>query len=73
MLPWVKARKLREARERWNKVDEDVVVLHMFPRGDYLNLSPYPIKIELFMRANNINYVTESDFFQGAKGNFYLS
>ena len=39
---------------------KDVVVLHMFDRFDQApNPSPYPLKVETFLRMADIKYVTD--------------
>lgn len=61
--------KLSRARGKWNKVGQDVVVLHQFPRGlKCLNLSPFPLKLETFLRMHKIKYVTETTFPMSSKG-----
>ena len=60
---WVKQ------REKWASVGKDVVVLHCFPRGNTcLSLTPFPLKLETYLRMNNIKYVTEFRHFVGPKG-----
>ena len=59
----------RKARSIWAKVGKDVVVLHQFPRGNgCINLSPFPVKLETFLRMNKIKYVVEDDYPMGLKG-----
>ena len=56
-------------RKKWNSIGKDVVVLHQFMRGNTcINLSPFPIKVETFLRMNNIRYVTETKHFVSVKG-----
>lgn len=44
-------------RKRWNNAGKDVVVLHIFQRGKYCpNLSPYVIKLEMYLRMADIQY-----------------
>ncbi|KAK7077294.1 hypothetical protein SK128_014232 [Halocaridina rubra] len=63
---WWKKKKLRR---EWNSVGKDVVILHQFIRGKYcLNLSPYALKVETFLRLANIKYVVDSDSPYGPKG-----
>ena len=63
ILGWGKYRAWRkkcQLREKWDKVGENVVVLHQFPRpGTIPNLSPFPIKLETFLRAMKIKYVND--------------
>jgi len=45
---------------KWNAQGKDVVILHMFPRARYCpNPSPYPLKLETFLRIHKIKYVTD--------------
>lgn len=61
-------RKFR-ARQQWNSVGRDVVVLHQFPRNkNCINLSPYPIKLETYLRMNGISYVCDFEYYTGPKG-----
>jgi len=40
-----------------------VIVLHQFPRAQNSpNPSPYPLKVETFLRMNNLNYETGKIF-----------
>jgi len=63
ILGWGKYRAWRkkcQLREKWDKAGENVVVLHQFPRpGTIPNLSPFPIKLETFLRAMKIEYVND--------------
>ena len=59
----------KKQREKWASVGKDVVVLHCFPRGKTcLSLTPFPLKVETYLRMNNIKYVTEFRHFVGPKG-----
>jgi hypothetical protein len=50
-------------QQKWNNAGKDVVVLHQFGRASFCpNPSPYPIKLETFLRINNIKYVNDFDF-----------
>jgi len=52
-----------QLRKKWDEAGKNVVVLHQFPRpGKIPNLSPFPIKLETYLRAMNIEY--ENDFEQ---------
>ena len=64
-----RAKKYGKEEQKWRKVGRDVVVLHQYPRGNTcINLSPFPIKVETFLRMNGIKYVTETAHAKGAKG-----
>ncbi len=59
----------RERRVKWNNVGKDVVVLHMFPRAKFSpNLTPYPIKLETFLRMTKIKYEVDFEEPIGSKG-----
>ena len=56
-------KRLRDARKRWAAVDKDLVILHQLPRPlKCLSLSPYPIKLECFLRMRGVEYVNDFDF-----------
>jgi glutathione S-transferase len=58
-----------KARRKWNEAGKDVVVLHMLPRAfKTLNLSPFPAKLETFLKINNIKYVTDFEYPMSSKG-----
>ena len=66
---YIKKREFTKSRQKWNSVGKDVVVLHSFPRGNScLSLTPFPLKLETYLRMNNIKYVTEFKHFIGPKG-----
>jgi len=45
-------------RHEWNSAGQDVVVLHMFERSrTNINISPFPIKLETFLRMAKIKYI----------------
>lgn len=49
-----------QLRKKWEEAGENVVVLHQIPRpGKIPNLSPFPIKLETFLRAMKIEYVND--------------
>ena len=63
------AAKHAKLQEEWNKAGKDVVVLHQFPRASYCpNPSPYPIKIETFLRMAGIKYINDFDEYMSPKG-----
>ena len=40
---------------KWNNLEEDLVILHQFSRARFCpSPSPYPIKLETFLRMHNI-------------------
>ncbi len=57
--------RLSLARRRWSRVQEDVVVLHQIARPGVgtgraaLSISPFPPKLEAWMRAVGIRYVSD--------------
>lgn len=59
----------KNKRGKWRNAGEDVVVLHIFPRGHHVpNLSPFVIKLETYLRMANIPYVVDFDEPMGPKG-----
>ena len=61
--------KTLKTRAEWDDAGENVVVLHMFGRAkDHPNASPYPIKVELFLRAAEIEYAADFSKPLSAKG-----
>jgi hypothetical protein len=47
--------KRHELQKEWNRAGKDVVVLHMPPRAIHgPNPSPFPVKLETWIRINNI-------------------
>ena len=68
-IKYKRKRQFQKNREKWVSVGKDVVVLHCFPRGNScLSLTPFPLKLETYLRMNNIKYVTEFKYFIGPKG-----
>jgi hypothetical protein len=50
-------------RAKWSIVGENVVVLHQFDRTPTcLSASPFPIKLETFLRMTGHKYVTDHQF-----------
>ncbi len=61
--------RLEKLRRKWNSVGRDVVVLHQFPRGRTCpNGSPYPIKLETYLRMAGIKYENDFEEFMSPKG-----
>eukprot|EP00095_Tigriopus_kingsejongensis_P011044 maker-scaffold109_size355148-snap-gene-2.24 protein:Tk11044 transcript:maker-scaffold109_size355148-snap-gene-2.24-mRNA-1 annotation:"gst-n-metaxin-like protein" len=59
----------RQFRKKWDNAPEDAVVLHQFDRAlTCPSASPYVLKLETYLRAAKIKYVTYFDQPQGAKG-----
>jgi hypothetical protein len=47
--------RLVKLQTEWDAVGKDVVVLHMFDRAIHApNPSPFPLKLETWLRMNNI-------------------
>jgi len=52
--------KRQNLQIKWNAVGKDVVILHQFPRARFCpSPSPYPIKLETFLRMHNIKYIND--------------
>ena len=66
-LKWWFKRESRLKRQnlqiKWNSAyGKDVVVLHQFPRARFCpSPSPYPLKLETFLRLHKIKYVNDFD------------
>ncbi len=59
----------RELRAKWANAGKDVVILHMLPRGKLSpNISPYPVKLETFLRMAEIKFETDFDMPMSSKG-----
>jgi Glutathione S-transferase N-terminal domain len=57
-----------EGKERVEN-ENSVIVLHQFPRTSRApSFSPYPIKVETFLRMNKLEYVSDFKNFFGPKG-----
>ena len=55
--------KFEAAQKKWAEVGKDVVILHQFPRPvTSLSLSPYPVKLETFLRLAKIEYVCDYEY-----------
>lgn len=60
LFSWKKAQDRLNKQIKWNAAGKDVVVLHQFPRARTCpNPSPYPIKLETFLRMHNIKYIND--------------
>ena len=58
-----------QRQEQWNGAGKDVAVLHQMPRATFCpSPSPYPIKLETFLRAAGIKYVNDFNDFTSPKG-----
>jgi glutathione S-transferase len=56
-------------REKWEKLDKDTVVLHQFSRGKVTpSISPFPLKLETYLRIADIKYENDHKHFRSAKG-----
>ena len=61
--------KLAKLQAEWLMAGKDVVVLHQPSRATYCpNPSPFPIKIETYMRIMGIKYVIDNEEERGPKG-----
>eukprot|EP00095_Tigriopus_kingsejongensis_P008135 maker-scaffold1462_size40154-snap-gene-0.10 protein:Tk08135 transcript:maker-scaffold1462_size40154-snap-gene-0.10-mRNA-1 annotation:"gst-n-metaxin-like protein" len=55
--------KWKRAQSQWAKEDANTVILHQFPRTKKcLSASPFPIKVETYLRITGIKYVSDFDF-----------
>ena len=60
--------KFEAAQKKWNAIGKDIVILHQFSRPTTsLSLSPYPAKLETFLRLAKIEYVCDYDYPQHPK------
>merc|ERR1712071_600618 len=49
--------KKSQQRKKWNAVGKNVIVLHQIVRGKNTpNISPFPLKLETYLRMANIPY-----------------
>ena len=54
-LKYQKRKAVRALQKDWNAAGKDVVVLHMPQRAIYApNPSPFPIKVETWLRMNKV-------------------
>ncbi len=55
--------KFEAVSQKWKELDEDVVVLHQFPRPlASISASPFPAKLETFLRIAKIRYICDFDY-----------
>lgn len=56
-------RKLQAKRLEWNSEDnKDVVIVHMYPRSERIvNVSPFGLKLETWLRLHDIKYKPDHD------------
>jgi hypothetical protein len=55
--------KLEKAKKAWAEAGQDVVVLHQFGRpSTSLSASPFPAKLEAFLRIAKIKYVCDYSY-----------
>eukprot|EP00094_Tigriopus_californicus_P000121 TCALIF_00118-PA protein Name:"Similar to faxc Failed axon connections homolog (Xenopus tropicalis)" AED:0.20 eAED:0.20 QI:0/0/0/0.66/1/1/3/0/323 len=53
----------KHAQAQWAQEDPDVVILHQFPRPKAcLSASPFPIKLETYLRIAEIKYINDFEF-----------
>ena len=58
-----------QLRQEWNNAGENVVVLHMFDRHKNCpNMSPFPLKLETYLKMADIKYVCDFTTPMSAKG-----
>ena len=51
--------QMQNLQIKWNAIGKDVVILHQFPRARFCpSPSPYPIKLETFLRMHNIKVIS---------------
>ena len=58
-----------ELRRQWNSAGKDVVVLHMLGRGRTSpHVSPFPFKLEAYLKLSGIEYVIDTTQPRSTKG-----
>ena len=66
---WTSHKKAAKLREEWDSVGKDVVLLHQFaPVHSAPSLSPFPIKLETYLRMADIKYVNDFKSPRSPKG-----
>ncbi|XP_005100149.1 failed axon connections homolog isoform X2 [Aplysia californica] len=61
--------KTRSPHKSSRTVPPGTVILHQFPRGPFApSVSPFPVKLETYLRLAKIPYVTETDLNVSSKG-----
>ncbi len=59
----------RSVRERWNNLEKDVVVVHQMPKGKTCpSPSPFPLKLETFLRIAGVKYENDWKYWRSSKG-----
>ncbi|XP_059083252.1 failed axon connections-like [Tigriopus californicus] len=55
-------------RQKWNEAGENVPVIHILPRGYTCpNASPFPLKLETYLRMKDIKYEVDTEHPMGPK------
>ena len=68
-LKWKTENRFTNLQIKWNAVGKDIVILHQIQRARYCpNGSPYPIKLETFLRMHDIKYVVDYEEPMSPKG-----
>ena len=68
-LSWKAEKRLANLKIKWNAVGKDIVILHQIQRARHCpNGSPYPIKLETYLRMHQIKYVVDYEEPMSPKG-----
>eukprot|EP00095_Tigriopus_kingsejongensis_P003458 snap_masked-scaffold13_size735724-processed-gene-2.14 protein:Tk03458 transcript:snap_masked-scaffold13_size735724-processed-gene-2.14-mRNA-1 annotation:"gst-n-metaxin-like protein" len=60
--------RLAFLRNQWNRQGKDVVILHQFPRARFCpSPSPFPLKLETYLRMTDIKYVNDFEEYMSDK------
>lgn len=60
---YLSSSKFKTAKKRWDQIGENVVVLHQYPRPTTaLSVSPFPTKLETYLRMARIKYVCDYEY-----------
>lgn len=55
-------------RQKWNEAGENVPVIHILPRGYTCpNASPFPLKLETYLRMRDVKYEVDTEHPMGPK------